>query len=303
MQRRHEYLLGQETKMSTRTNTTHFRLSLFTFLSVVYLVALVGTANAQLTNFNVGFENPPYTLGPIGNGPFELQDHWSGSASQYVTNSLAHSGTQSLFTTAGDPQGGFVSKNLDAGGSYGGGTDWYMETFVFVVPGTSANLATFAPGTSLGTSFSVSIHGDGAIDFFSGGASTQRTGSVNFLNQWLRVLVVHFVADNADLHMSVDGIGANESFTGSYGTVSPPSIISVNGPTAYWDDIRAVSGALPIPEPSTAILVGLGIATLGYRLRQVQAERRGYGLQFGRWVWAVGRRHPAARKPSALRTG
>ena len=262
---------GKKGIRTTSMKTIQTKQSLVTFLLAGALLSLTGIAQAQVTNFDVGFENPPYTLGAAGAGNFELQDHWSGFGNQYVTNSLAHSGTQSLITTTGDPQGGFVTKGLTAGGSYGSGTDWYMETFVFVVPGASTDVATFAPGTGLGASSSISIHGNGAIDFFSGGASTQRTGSANFLNQWLHVLVEHAAADNANLHMSVVGIGANESFTGPAGVVPAPGQISVNGPTAYWDDMLAVSGALAVPEPSTAVLVGLGSVALGYRLRRRSA--------------------------------
>jgi hypothetical protein len=164
--------------------------------------------------------------------------------------------------------GGYVTKSFDAGGSYGSGTDWYLEAYVFVAPGASTDQATFAPGTGLGASSYISIHGNGAIDFFSGGASTQRTGSATFLNQWLRLIVEHSAADDGNLHMSVVGTGANESFTGAAGSVPAPGMISVNGPTAYWDDMLAVSGAVSVPEPTTAVLVALGIVGLGLNRRR-----------------------------------
>jgi hypothetical protein len=130
----------------------HFRKLAFLTLAIsAALLSLVDTVTAQLT-FSAGFEPPTYSPGFIGGGNYPGQDNWYGFGYQFVTNSLAHSGSQSLITTSG----GSVTKNFntpDLTMSINKGIDWYMQTWAFVLPGAGSDGASFAAASSLGSAF------------------------------------------------------------------------------------------------------------------------------------------------------
>ena len=230
------------------------------------LAVLAGTARAvPLTTLDVDFEIPPYTIGLI-NG----QDGWNAFGPSLVTNTMARSGTQSLNTTLGSISGGSNSKDFDPGGVYSTSTDWYMESYVYVVPSNFANSANFAVGTGFGT-VTISIHGDGAVEFNAGGGFLPdiRPANASVPDQWLRLLVVHAASNPPNLEMSVVGTGVNVQYSGGFTAPGGFATLYVNGPNAYWDDMKVVSGALPsVPEPSSAFLGALGLLALARRDRR-----------------------------------
>src|SRR4051812_46833971 len=85
---------------------------------------LASEAGAQTVLFNVDFESPKYTSGYVGAGNYPGQDNWTGFGYRFVTNSIAHSGSQSLASM----NNGFANREFEASPAIfniGKGTDWY----------------------------------------------------------------------------------------------------------------------------------------------------------------------------------
>ena len=233
------------------------------FGAALLLATLAGSVQAQLTTLDVDFENPPYTLGSI-----QGQDGWNAFGPQSVTDVRARSGTQSFNTTIGSLFSGTNTKDFDPGGVYATSTDWYMESYVYVEPSSFANSANFAVGTGFGN-VTISVHGDGAVEFNAGGGFLPdiRPADANALNQWLHLVFVHSGSNPPNIEMSVIGTGVNVQYSGGFSAPGGFATLYANGPNAYWDDMRVVSGGLPIPEPSSALLVlgAVGLARRGRR--------------------------------------
>src|SRR4051794_36243477 len=166
-------------------------------------LAFIGTAQAQTVTFNVDFEPPTYSLGLVGGGNFPGQDNWFGFGGQFVTNTQAHSGSQSLNTTTA----GTVFKNFstpDSTMNISKGIDWYMQTWAYVVPGASTDHSFFAASSVLGSAFYIGFSGDGMIDFNSGAVLQTINIGPSLFNKWLLVTINH-PANDPNLEMSVIG--------------------------------------------------------------------------------------------------
>jgi len=249
--------------MRTPTNVVCLLKALMT---TAFLSQSLAT-QAQGVIFNVGFEAPTYSPGFIGAGNYPGQDNWTGFGYQFVTNSQAHTGGQSLITTSG----GTVAKSfssLDGTMNIGKANNWYMQTWVYVLPGANTDATSFAAASGLGSAFYVGFYGDGRIEFNSGVALQSTSYGSSLFNKWLRVTIDHPALD-PNLEMSVVGEGVNATFSGFYSTPWSPSVLAVSGPTAYWDDMIAVDNAVaPVPEPATVALVGLGLAPWAFKRRR-----------------------------------
>jgi len=250
---------------------------------------------ATTVTLNVDFEAPTYATGainsPATNPNLEAgQGGWGGFSSAAISTAHAHSGTQSMFTQAWT---GFypamIYKPL-SGGSYAGinpnpgavtpfsigaAQDWWVQAHVLIERGGSARMAL--------------QNGLGACPLLDIGSNAPSAAGVPHVNgcitdatyaplgdalydQWLRLEMIH-TAGSAALTFRINGNGIDRTMTlSAYG--GPGSTAAVNylglAGAAYWDDIRAGTGALPtaggpppvggLPEPASLWLAAVGLA-------------------------------------------
>jgi len=187
------------------------------------------------------FEPPAYSLGSVHG-----QNGWVASVGgpHLVTNTIAHSGTQSL-------NGVRDTKDFSAPFSSLGST-WFIEAWCYTQPGNYSSH--FSIGNNLNEHFWTELRGDGQLTFYSTATLSVRQLGAVALNKWLKFRV-EFVAPPYFIRMSVTGDGVNEFIDWGFIAAGEPSFVFVGttpavnlpaGQGPYWDDIL-VANEVPVP--------------------------------------------------------
>lgn len=267
--------------------------AIFAF-SIALACLMAATASATtVTTMSSNFESPVFTVGDVGGNPQYSpgQGGWGGYnatvvGSQVVYASIsdqqAYSGTQSLLTV--DDSRTLVKALDTSTGEYpsagpfelGPGSDWWVQARLFINPGGSA-VMTLANGLGGCPLLSISTGGVPYANSCLGQDTGQSTLGAGAFGQWLLVEMVHTVSMGQGLEYHIKGNGIDRSITlGQYsgpGTGNPV-YLGLTG-NAYWDDVRAGTGEVPVsvvPVPATAWLLISALGVLGGRARRLSGR-------------------------------
>ena len=248
------------------------------FFSALTLFAWTGATRGQ-TILNSDFEAPLCTVGYLHG-----QNSWYALFGyKYVTNNIAHSGTQSISTMQGEASRLTNTGTFDISTS----SQWWADTWVYVPTSTYDTGSSFSLAGAVTYAPYITLTGTGAVTLSCGYSAyfTNLTLGASVLDKWLHLQIIHDLGPGntpsqyLTLRLtSADGL-VDQSFTDIYATssdlYSPVGLVvgtrttyNPNPGIAYWDDIRAGYGPVPVPEPSTVMLVGLAVAALCSRVRR-----------------------------------
>jgi hypothetical protein len=240
-----------------------------------------GPAVATTVTLDSNFDS--LTVGAVGGNPgFTAgQGGWGGYHAASISNTYAHSGSQSLKTSPITiPSFGYlgstINKALDAtvSGEYptagaftiNNAVDWWVQAWVRINAGGSAFM-TLSNGLGSCPLLQILPTGKPEVNGCISSDYGQTTLGAGAFEQWLFVEMVHTTAMGQAMEFRITGPGISRTITlGNYsgpGSGSP-AYLGLAG-DAYWDDVKAGTGmALAIvPVPAAAWLMGGALILLG----------------------------------------
>lgn len=229
------------------------------------LLCSLPVSAATVTTLDVDFENPSFTIGLIGgNPPYSGgQGGWGGYGSAAITDSQAHSGTQSLASggISLTPHGSNHTLDPAIDGDYPSNTvnfptgylaDWWLHAWVYVpANGLGARMSVLPWGWYLqvsGTgvlSVETALSGQGSAIIADAGALA--------LDRWVYLEMAHTTSmqDSNGSYMELRFLSDRFDYTvqRGYGASGPNSQYVFLSGDAYWDDVAAGRGLAPAPVP------------------------------------------------------
>lgn len=238
-------------------------------LSVIAVVVSLGissTAWADMTIFATGFENQPYTTGPLAG-----QDGWFGWSLSHVQTTEVNGGSQAVATDATEVSGQRITGHALIYDSVNNPESIVTLGVDFMTPGVNGNpdsvaWGLLAQGGDAGFFGQMKVLPTGRVWFDDVGEGPM----INF-GQWQRY-ELEYDFGNRTVTAFLDGVsfgsaamvGASTSLTstgiGIVGSSDTPES------TGYFDNISVVSR---VPAPGAAMLGLIGIPLVGWFKRRV----------------------------------
>ena len=199
----------------------------------IYLASL---ASAQII-FNVNADSPAYSVGPLHG-----QDGWWGPYGyQNVSNTYAHSGSQSISTQIGD-----ATHLVDTPMDLGPGTQWWMETWAYFVAGDGDALSSFTLSGGVEYAFGIYVTNAGVATLsggYNGYFQTLNLGA-SVLDQWVLLRIEQLPVPGNGIRLSITGNNVNATFDTIYATSGSPFGLDVGTRNTYSGNLGIHIGTI-----------------------------------------------------------
>jgi hypothetical protein len=259
------------------------------------VLPMVGHAETLI--FSTGFESPTYQTGPIGGGYNSVPQYtsatgwyatpveaYSANPSPWavVTDQKAASGSQSLKLSINPNPSIGASRSFSPGNfSLSGSPDRFGISLRLYLDQAADSDVSWSIGLadSFANLMGIKLTPDGQVMYAHRYMNTAAFFNPGFdlKNTWLDVTIESNPADATSILLNIAGRGqtwqqvvsspggAGERF---YVSGAWPTFPLYRSGTAYVDDVRIGYNLAPVPEPSSAALLLMGIAGLaGWRSR------------------------------------